>query len=69
MGGVPARLVERERPDVIVSLDVFMTDFLKSKIAETYEIRRVPPLLEEDRARLGGARVFGAEHLIIAVRK
>jgi hypothetical protein len=68
-GGVPALLVERERPDVIVSLDVFMTDFLNSKISENYEVRRVSPVLDEDRARLGEVRVFGGEHLLIAVRK
>jgi hypothetical protein len=68
-GGVPALLVERDRPDVIVALDIFMTDFLKSKISESYDIRRVPPLLDEDRARLGDGKVFGGEHLLIAVRK
>ena len=68
-GGVPVLLVERERPDVIVSLDVFMTDFLNSKISENYEVRRVSPVLDEDRARLGEVRVFGGEHLLIAVRK
>lgn len=68
-GGVPAALVERDRPDVIVALDVFMTDFLKSKVSESYEVRQVPPLLEEDRARVGDGKVFGGDHLLIAVRK
>ena len=46
-----------------------MTDFMNSPISERYEMRKVPPVLEEDRERLGTAKVFGADNLIIAIRK
>lgn len=67
-GGVPAAFIEQSRPDIVIGLDVFMTDFLNSPVASRYEIRKVPPVLEEDRARLGSAKVFGADALIIAIR-
>ena len=68
-GGVPAALIEQSRPDIVVGLDVFMTDFINAPVSSRYEIRKVPPVLEEDRARLGPAKVFGADSLIIAIRK
>jgi hypothetical protein len=68
-GGVPAAFVEQSRPDIVIGLDVFMIDFLNSPVANRYEIRKVPPVLDEDRARLGSAKIFGAEALIIAIRK
>ena len=68
-GGVPARLIQESLPRVIIGLDVFMTDFMNSPISERYEMRKVPPVLEEDRERLGTAKVFGADNLIIAIRK
>ena len=68
-GGVPAAFIEKTRPEIVIGLDVFMTDFLNSPVASRYEIRNVPPVLEEDRARLGTAKVFGADALIIAIRK
>ncbi len=48
---------------------MFMTDFMNSPISERYEMRKVPPALEEDRERLGTAKVYGADTLIIAIRK
>ncbi len=68
-GGVPAAFIEESRPDIVIGLDVLMTDFSNSPVASRYEIRRVSPVLEEDRARLGTAKVFGADALIIAIRK
>lgn len=68
-GGVPARLIQESLPGVIIGLDVFMTDFMNSPISERYEMRKVPPVLEEDRERLGTTKVFGANDLIIAIRK
>jgi hypothetical protein len=68
-GGVPAGFIEHTSPTVVIGLDVFMTDFLSSTVSGHYEIRKVPPVLEEDRARLGAAKVFGADDMIIAIRK
>lgn len=68
-GGVPAALIEQDRPDIVIGLDVLMTDFINAPISSRYEIRKVPPVLEEDRARLGATKVFGADSLIIAIRK
>ena len=68
-GGVPSAFVEQSRPDIVVGLDVFMTDFMNSPVSSRYEMRKVPPVLEEDRARLGSAKVFGADEVIIAIRK
>ena len=68
-GGVPAALIEERSPDIVIGLDVFMTDFMNAPVASRYEIRNVSPVLEEDRARLGTAKVFGSETLIIAIRK
>ena len=68
-GGVPAAFIEQTRPDIVIGLDVLMTDFINSPVSSRYEIRKVPPVLEEDRARLGTAKVFGADALVIAIRK
>jgi hypothetical protein len=68
-GGVPAALIDQSRPEIVIGLDVLMTDFLNSSAASRYEIRKVPPVLEEDRARLGTSKVFGADALIIAIRR
>ncbi len=68
-GGVPAAFIEQSRPDIVIGLDVLMTDFMNAPVSSRYEIRKVPPVLEEDRARLGTTKVFGADALIIAIRK
>jgi hypothetical protein len=68
-GGAPAAFIEQSRPDIVIGLDVLMTDFMNAPVLSRYEIRKVPPVLEEDRARLGNVKVFGAEALIIAIRK
>jgi uncharacterized membrane protein YeaQ/YmgE (transglycosylase-associated protein family) len=68
-GGVPAAFIEESHPDIVIGLDVLMTDFTNAPVAGRYELRNVPPVLDEDRARLGATKVFGGESIVIAIRK
>lgn len=68
-GGVPAAFVAAEKPDLVVGLDSFMQDFLKSDVSRSYDIRRLPPFESSDAVCADTARVFGATTLIVAVHK
>ena len=68
-GGVPAALVVYVRPKLVVGLEGFMLDFLKSNESAAYDIRRTSPVDSDDLIFIPNGRVFGSNALIIAVRR
>lgn len=67
-GGVPAALVAKEKPALVVGLDAFMRDFMNSPVSESYEIRELPPLESDDMASYQGRKVLGSSSVLVGVR-
>jgi hypothetical protein len=67
-GGVPAALVESEKPKLVVGLDAFMRDFVNAPVSAAYEIRTEPPLEPDDMAAFKREKVLGSSVLLIGVR-
>ncbi len=68
-GAIPAGYVRATRPDLIVSLDGFLTDFFQSDIADEYELRKEPIYIDEDRRYLRNRGIWGSTYLAVLTRK
>lgn len=68
-GGVPAAFVAKERPTLVVGLDAFMWDFLRSPENAAYEIRKLSPADPEDLKAFPNGRLLGSTELIVAVKR
>lgn len=68
-GGVPAALVEQEKPKLVVGLDAFMQDFESSSVSAAYEISIGAPLEPDDMSAFPKGRVLGSSALLVGVRR
>lgn len=68
-GAIPVALITEVKPELVVSLDIFATQFLQSDEASNYEIRREPIFVDSDRSLVGDQNLWGATSLIVAVRR
>jgi len=66
-GAIPYRYIQEKQPDIIVSYDVFIKQFLISELRRKYLWIEEPALLPRDMARFDG--VFGCDTLNIFIRK
>lgn len=69
LGAIPAALIRETRPEIIVSYDVFLEEFLKSDVRAEYTRIQEPRFLEEDQIRSKGALLWETGDLNIFIRK
>jgi MFS family permease len=69
IGAVPVGFVEATRPELIVSLDVFIEAFLKSEIRRDYVRRREPIYLAADLRRAASPTLWRSRALNVFVRR
>ena len=69
VGAVPARFVESARPDLIISLGLFLKDFRNSHVCSKYQAVLVRPFVKEDDKNLTGQVLWGSEALIVLLNK
>jgi hypothetical protein len=68
LGALPVGFVAEARPELVVSLDVFVEAFAHSPLQDEYVLVQAAPFLEADQ-RAGMEAVFGSQHLNIFIRK
>ena len=71
IGAIPAGCVDEYKPEIIVSYDVFIEHFSKSKSASTYNIYRYPVYTKRDSmiSKNKKNKVFGSDWLNVYIRK
>jgi hypothetical protein len=69
IGAIPAAFIREQRPEIILSLDVFITEFLNSDLVNDYKIERRDVFRSDDQERWAESGIWGANYLIVAVRK
>lgn len=69
IGAIPVGLVESVRPELIVSMDVFMESLKQAPIIQEYDHREVPLFPAEDLERAGATKLWRSSSINIYVRK
>jgi len=69
VGAIPVGYVERARPELIVSLDLFVRKLLDSKVIGNYERIRYSIYTESDMARTKLKSLWGSDNLNVFIRK
>jgi len=69
IGAIPPGYIAQEKPEIIVSYDVFIQAFLDSPAAQEYILLRLPVLTEEDMALSGITSVWGSDALGVFIRR
>lgn len=69
LGSVPAALVDREKPELMVGLKTFFTQVLKTRVVDEYDIIERSAVCQEDLARVSDRMVFGSRQILVFRRK
>jgi hypothetical protein len=69
IGAIPVSFVEEESPELIVSLDIFVEDLMRSAIASRYALIREPIYIDEDLRIAPSPMLWWSRHLNIFIRK
>jgi hypothetical protein len=69
IGAIPVPFVEEMEPELIVSLDIFIEDLLKSDVASRYNLIREPVYTEADLRVARSPVIWWSRHLNIMIRK
>lgn len=69
LGSVPAALVDKEKPEIMVGLKTFFTHVLTTEIVDKYDIIERSAVCQEDLARAGAGMVFGSRQILVFRRK
>jgi hypothetical protein len=67
-GAIPAAFAELERPELIVSMDPFIEEFVRSPISKSYRRYRFPLYLAEDTLPGTTPMLWGATSISVFVR-
>lgn len=68
LGAIPVGFVESERPEILVSYDIFIEAFVKSEVSSNYLRIQEPVYLDDDLSRLNYPTVFSSSHMNIYIR-
>jgi hypothetical protein len=69
IGAIPAGFVEEMEPELIVGLDIFLEELLKSEVASRYELIREPIYTDQDLRIAPSPVIWWSRHLNIMIRK
>jgi hypothetical protein len=69
IGAIPAGFVEEASPELIVALDIFVEELLRSEVASRYAVIREPVYIDEDLRFFPSPMVWWSRHLNIFIRK
>ncbi len=69
IGAIPAAFVEEASPELIVALDIFVEELLRSEVASHYAMFREPVYIDEDLQFVPSPMVWWSRHLNIMIRK
>ena len=69
IGAIPAKFVEKTKPEIIVSYPIFIKDFNNSNVKNNYERIAVSSLSNNMRKKLNSDNIWGSDSLLIYLRK
>jgi hypothetical protein len=69
IGAIPAGFVEESSPELIVALDIFVEELLRSEVASSYAVIREPVYIDEDLRFAPSPVVWWSRNLNILIRK
>jgi hypothetical protein len=69
IGAIPVGFVEEMEPELIVSLDIFVEELLRSEVASRYNLIREPVYTDEDLRIAPSPVIWWSRHLNIMIRK
>jgi len=69
IGAIPVKFIEDTRPDIIVSYDTFIEDFVRSAIRDSYTQTQYPLYLPDDMSYDPQVRLWGSQYLNVFIRK
>jgi len=69
IGAIPVSFVEEMEPELIVGLDIFVEDLLRSEIASHYNLTREPVYTADDLRIAPSPVIWWSRHLNIMIRK
>jgi hypothetical protein len=68
-GAIPTEFIRENSPDIIVSYDVFIEDFLRNDSLETYERVNCPVFLSDDRQRENEPKLWNSAYLNVLIKQ
>lgn len=68
-GAIPVEFVRETRPELIVSMDVFIGAFERSDVAAEYTVSREPLYVDDDLRRVPHPVIWNSRHMNIFIRK
>lgn len=69
IGAIPAAFVEETSPELIVALDIFVEELLRSEAASNYTVIREPLYIDEDLRLAPSPYLWWSRHLNILIRE
>lgn len=69
IGAIPAAMVEKLRPEIVVGLDIFVEELRNAEIAKQYHLDREPVYGAEELARMPSKPLWWSRNLNIFIRR